>query len=592
MNINQLFKDVLLTLIIFILATPLASAQSKNFTLKGEANADAVRLVWMVKSWPEELEGFYVQRRSIPDNSDWEKLHEEMIFPELSPSKSLASVESASSEQERLKSKLASFIDEGRAGEILQKQYIEDMLSNPNKLRNLGLAFRFDFDVALLNGFGFVDRTLVNGKSFEYGLFLQQAGEISKTPVATFQAAHGSTPDVSLAAEATVKSEGRGKVLAIWAVDTDEYSQKNFRGFNIYRKEDGGREYHRLNDKLIWLSTAKNPEYLTYHDQGLDEEKVYHYAAEPITIFGTKGERLEVKYEPKRLKAFNIPDLKNIKGSSEQGLLFQWNFEQEHERFIKGFLVERKASTTSEYTPVSGLLKPETRNFHDQKIPASGYYFYRLKALKRDGEEVAGPDLMIYYYQQLIPQQPKNLKAEWLDENGRGIVRLVWEKPSDRVTGGFYIYANHPPGEKLARETEIPLISENFYEYPVNDYLRGNWKFAVSAVSKSGDEGKLSDTVTVLVPSKSIPPVNKWNIEVQNGRARLNWQYTSEVADLKGFRIYRDGELMADEQELKRDTRNWVSPALEPGKRYLFEIMAVSSFGLESKKTFDAIMIQ
>ncbi len=99
-------------------------------------------------------------------------------------------------------------------------------------------------------------------------------------------------------------------------------------------------------------------------------------------------------------------------------------------------------------------------------------------------------------------------------------------------------------------------------------------KFCVSAVNGNGTESGLSDTVTVVISNVFLPRPQLSKIETGNDGTLLEWQYP-QVAELKGFRIYRNKQLVANEDVVGRGARSYSFPELSPNVSYEFSIQAV-----------------
>ena len=107
----------------------------------------------------------------------------------------------------------------------------------------------------------------------------------------------------------------------------------------------------------------------------------------------------------------------------------------------------------------------------------------------------------------------------------------------------------------------------------------------MAAVNANGKESLQTNTITVFAPSKTIVPVNNTYLQIIDSKVKITWVYYGEsIPDLAGFRIYQNGELIANEAILTSTTKEWTSIALEKGKKYAFEIVALTTYGVVSEK--------
>ena len=190
-------RRINITGLLFLLSFGVFS-QALDCKLIGEGNGEVVRLKWVASSWPQNLEGFFIKRRSVTNenSSSWTAIHTDIIYPELSVHKSLANVETLASEQKRLNAKLTKMIGEGKARELSRAAFYQEILTNQVQLKNLRIGFVVDYDLALLEGFGLVDRNMAAGQTYEYGLFAKHSDQaVDDKPTDTFTWKYGSRPD-------------------------------------------------------------------------------------------------------------------------------------------------------------------------------------------------------------------------------------------------------------------------------------------------------------------------------------------------------------------------------------------------------------
>jgi len=569
--------------------------QQLQVKLQGEGNGDVVRLKWIPQSWPASLEGFIIKRRS--SGSGWISITASTVYPELSLNKPLENVETLPAEQRRLFQKLTGLINAKRAVEISKEQYKAVVLDKPRGLQNLAISFLVDFDFALLNGFGMIDRKIPRAEIYEYGLFPKyKDSPVAQDPISIFQWKFGDKPNTELTASSDIKRERGNGIIITWSIDTKIFKERNFVGFHIYKRLNDAK-FEKMNQSLILLSVKNNPEYLTQRDTiPVNEKNTYSYAAVPVTQFGTEGTRIEAFFNPALSTAtVTIPKLQHVPGISDANKIdFVWDLVQTNEVAILGFQIERKSDASGSYQLVSEVLPPSTRKFSDMQLSKSGYFFYRLKLIGRDKEMLFSNEVVLFYAHSQILPKPVNVSGKVIDEGGKRFVEIRWEASPDTEaqTKGYAIYVGKPTEETLYEDTRIPLITKNSYRHPIDEYASGEWKFAVVGVSTVNDRSEQSEPVTVFVSTKNVPDVNNRKMQLEGGSVKITWVYSvDDLPDLAGFRIFQNGEMVADEKILGAEKREWTSVPLESGKRYRYEIQAVTRFGVESNKTAGQITV-
>ncbi len=565
-----------------------ANAQTPKYNLMGEGNGNTVKLFWLPNQWEKNVIGFDVQRRAINNGKagNWVTVNSKRILPESDPDKNLEAVEPNEAERQKLRTKLQMRIANGNAKIIPYKDYLDKLRNDTAAIKALLLPFSLDYDFALVNGFGLVDRNIPQAQEYEYGLFPAYSGNANNaTPVATFKWKYGAKPNIQADAKLSFKSSAKQRFLQLQAqVNMQQYKQNQVAGFNIYRKAAAENTYMQINKNGL-IFPGKNGE-LNFYDEAFSANTLYAYAFAPVSYFGTEGARTEIIYDPaKQPKDVTPPVLRNVAlPANAKGVAFAWDYAKADESEITGFVLERMTDAKKGYEAVSANISPAERNYTDNKNLANKtYYKYRLKLQTKSSQPVYSNEILLFYQTETPPPAPKNLSGKWLKENGKYYIQLSWDNKAatDTLTTGYRLYTSFPPDTALFWEGNIPLIKTNNYKYEIVYAKASKYRFAVSAINKNKDESPLSKTVEVLAPTAMMPNIKIWPFTVEQNVVTLNWKY-EDLADLKSFIIYQDGKPVAT---LGKEARSWKSPKLEAGKNYTYELQAVSAYGAESNRS-------
>lgn len=89
-----------------------------------------------------------------------------------------------------------------------------------------------------------------------------------------------------------------------------------------------------------------------------------------------------------------------------------------------------------------------------------------------------------------------------------------------------------------------------------------------------------------ITPADTFPPAKPSSVSVLAGvgSVELSWDRNTE-SDLKSYRVYRSVDGGAFERVIEVDTPAWSDKAVEPGKRYRYQVSAVDQSGNESEKS-------
>jgi hypothetical protein len=581
----------ILFFILFLSISSQLLAQDNNFLLFGEGREDVVRLFWTPKTWPDNLTGFDVKRRVVNNRNkgDWQLLNATVIFPESSLTKDISNVEKNPAQQQRLVEKRQQLITDKTLFEIPNEKYIE-LVKDKNNLIGLSIALGRDYDIALLSGFGLVDRNIPEAKGYEYGLFPRFNDVSVEAPVSTYTWEYGSKPETVVKMEASYKvGKSKKQIEVTWVVDVKSYKEhKTLNGFNIYRKSDNTGT-KKLNDTPIWINTKEDKGILFYKDTDINDSTVYTYSAVPVTIFNTEWSGVEMELNladtPKEIEPPKLDD-KSQGSNSKREFLFEWDFKAENEKFIEGFVMERKKQKDSLFISVSNILPASQRSFIDNQLPApdGNYYHYRLSAVVKEGTNLWSNRILIYNKENKHPTAPRNLSGEIITEGDQKFIALKWEGSGDtNAIKGYKLYSSLPPDTELSWLGNIPLITDTEYKYEIY-YTAGEYNLAVSSINTDGEESDLSPIISIFSPSRFVPAIRDWTIIGEDNKVNFKWKYNEELPDLEGFRIYLNGNLAVDESKLKSDVRQWAY-SLDNSGNYSFEIVAITRFGIESKKS-------
>jgi len=573
-----------LVILFLVLSTGISFSQEEYLFL-GEGREEEVRLFWTpTESWDENLVGFNIKRKST---DEWVKLNTAIIAPGTSDEKDISILGLSNDVVQRLAQKRSDLISAGTLKSI-PTQELKDLMASKNNIESISIMLNSDFDIALIAGFGVIDSNIpkING-SYSYGLFpVYNNGEASE-PVEVFEWKYGSLPNIAVKMEGDAKAnEKRETVELIYKIDTESYKSYDIlNGFNVLRKKEGDEEFERLNSNPIWISLKQNKATLYYKDENADLNETYIYAIAPNTIFNTNGTPVEIKVEPpvEINESIKAPILATPERRESTGKLqLKWQFEPSYEESINGFYVQLKEKDGNVFNNISPLLESNSRSFEYDLPPANDeYYHFRLIAIRKDELELWSNRKIFYNKINTIPGPPQNLQGTVED----GMIKLNWDQPNENANKvvKYNLYTSSPNENSLLREGSLEIITTN-HNYQIYRSKSAVYKFAVSASNAEHQESVLSDTLSITVPSESLPFVNIWPVSKEGASVTLNWKYPEDISDLAGFRLYQNGEIILDQAQINSEQRTLVVSDLEPGQ-YSFELEAISVSGVTSDKS-------
>lgn len=554
--------------ILLLCLSYISTAQVSRFKLYGERNKDKIQLAWIPEEWTDNMKGVIIKRKV--NQSDWQTLSQNMIVPASYIDKDLSNVEPFSSEQERLKNKLKTLIDNQKAKPISDKEYIEEILPDKTKHASIAFIFAIDYDLMLLNGFGFIDREINENTQYEYGLFPANGSEIANEPVATLSMLKDGR-DVNIPMESLAEVVGNNKKLRLhWIFDLQEYREKEIKGFNIYQVI--GEDQTRLNENVIWITSKNDPADLNYIINFPDQESTFK--AVPVSYFGTEGMPNEIHFKPASyLIKIPAPDLSCSSSSTNSKL--SWTISHQYDSLVSQYIVEEYSNGKfNVLEKTSAILREYVIN--DDRSTISKY---RVTAQTVTGKDIWSNECVVSRNKKEIIAAPANLKGEIVQKDGKYFIELSWSY-DDTEDHEFRIYTDGP-GNNLIYDSSLPGEVSSPYLIEIIKSRSEKRKFAVLARNSDRKNSDLSNQVEVLTPSLRLPPVSINSISNEEDGIKIDWRFSDSILDLDGFIILIDNEPVLTENEVNRDLRSFRLDNISKG-RHEVKIIAVTSFNVES----------
>lgn len=485
------------TLVLFFTALVISTcaiAQEQIVNLLAQSSeGKTVKLVWFFNSVKQDVSGFDIKRKD--GLGEWQKLNTAPIMPGISLKKDLTPTGPDNIEASRIKEKLKDLLKSGILQEYNYSSFMAKWKAGDKAIMDIFSLAELDFDVSLISGFGYVDRTVTQKTDYQYGLFEQGTNKL----LAQVNWNYGEIPDLNVVQEITsrvVPGSGRG-IQLMWTADMAKMKAGYVAGFNIYKRGI------RLNDRPIIATEGKDPSVFMWVDKAASTSVTDQYSISAESLFGIEGIIKSYKFNPSEHPAeYKRPLITNLSSQGyyfKDGTVMQWSFPAEYERYIRGFFVE-KDNIPAGYTIVSDLLHPSTRSFLDHTGSQANYYIRaRVVALYNDRSMIYGTERLFNYFPSTEAPKPQNTTIKATTENKRSILIISWDPPvnGDNTTYQYRLYQYDALNDKYVLLADKLPVSTNSYKYTGNGT---NFKFYVAAVNRSGSESIPGDIVTWQMP--------------------------------------------------------------------------------------------
>lgn len=488
------------TLIVFasLLITQVSYAQGDHANLLVQSpDGRTVKLVWFINKWNNDITGFDIKRKE--GLKDWVKLNTEPIMPGVSVKKKFSVVNDDKEEESSLKAKLYKLLSAHMLEEIDNEPFVQQLKSDDKAVQAVSKMITYDYDVALIMGFGFVDHSPKMKTNYQYGVFITGTNRL----LDSVKWNYGQIPDLNAVQEITTRGNaGSNGILLMWRADMDKIRSGDIAGFNVYR------EGIRLNEVPVTMLSSKEPSEFVWNDASANGAVPTQYSVSAQSVFGIEGIIYPYVYDPADhptgYRQSVVNEIIALGFYFKDGINVKWSFPKEDQRFIKGFYIE-KDNMPEGYKRVSGLLDPAARTFTDKSpSPVSGYIRFRVVAEYTDRSNIPGIEKLYSYFPISEPPAPQQTKAAQLLTDKKKIITLTWDSRmnGDSLTESYNVYAFDSINNKYSLANDKQIISGTKYLYPVKDEAQLIQKFYVTAIGRNKHESQPGDTVSVYVTGR------------------------------------------------------------------------------------------
>jgi chitodextrinase len=170
----------------------------------------------------------------------------------------------------------------------------------------------------------------------------------------------------------------------------------------------------------------------------------------------------------------------------------------------------------------------------------------------------------------IAPTTPTGVQAT---VSGQNQIELTWAPATDNASlAGYKVYRD---GGHIG-SSEVTAYSDTVVTQGVT------YSYQVSAVDYVGNESEKSQDVTVNTGDTSAPtiPANLQATVVSSSEIRLTWTASTDDVGVSGYRIYRDGSLIATSTGLI-----YSDTGLSAATSYIYRVAAFDSAGNASSQT-------
>ncbi|HEY6952990.1 MAG TPA: hypothetical protein VI758_11315 [Bacteroidota bacterium] len=461
---------------------------------------------------------------------------------------------------------------------------------NANVLRNAAdeLTNRYGFslfaadnDAVTADGLGlrFVDRAVKDGEEYIYRVFLAKPD--STYTIDTAYAVVNVTAFKLPPPPPEFTAEGLdGQIALRWK----DMPGGGYSGYFLFRSEDGGKTYKRLNQNPfvnVTPESSKEKGVPRYTDTSIVNYRKYRYEVKGVTPFAELGSPASVESYGRDLTAPMAPQIANPVQLDARRVKLTWKLPVIAPD-LAGFVVAKSSNTLGGYRQLlANPLSPDKREYIDTTANDNEPY-YIVGAVDTAGN--VAPSLPVYalMVDSIPPDIPKGLKGAI---DSLGVVRLAWNLGPEPDIIGYRVLRANDPNHEFSQLTPTPWKDTTFVDTVNVLTLTRYVYYRIAAVDKRYNHSGLSPMLALKRPDKIAPePPVFTDVSVSDSLVRLSWaRSTSE--DVQSLVLYRKN---ASDKEWKKlvllrpSEQSYVDREVVQTVTYQYRIEAVDSSGLHS----------
>ena len=398
-------------------------------------------------------------------------------------------------------------------------------------------VYRNGSQVGTSSGTSFSDTGLSEATSYSYrvaatdddGNLSAQCGAVSVTT------ADATAPSVPSNLQGTAASASQ--VDLTWTASTDNLAVA---GYRVYR-----------NGSLVGTTAGTS-----WSDTGLSEATSYSYRVAAIDSTGNESAQCgTVSAATADATAPSVPSNLQGTGASASQVNLTWTASSDNVG-VTGYRVYRSGSLVGTTAGTS---------YSDSGLAEYASYSYTLAAIDAAGNASAQCGAVsVSTLDATAPSVPTNLQGTGASASQ---VNLTWTASSDNVgVTGYRVYRN---GSLVASPAGTSYSDTGLSEY-------ASYSYTVAATDAAGNASVQCGAVSVSTLDATAPsvPANLQATVASTSRIDLTWTASSDNVGVTGYRVYRDGSLVASPAGA-----SYSDTGLSAGTTYSYRVAATDAAG-------------
>ncbi len=382
-------------------------------------------------------------------------------------------------------------------------------------------------------GLRFVDKDVEKDAKYAYRISLAE-----KTDQYTFDTAYlvvdmGSYQKPFKPAGFRFES-GDGSIQLFW----EDKAELAYSGYYVYRSDDDGESYRKMNDMPIVNITPTNANALlqpSFTDTATRNYKKYYYQVRGVTPFAELSDPAQVIAFSRDLEAPKAPEVNKPEQINAQEIELSWEMDEIPDD-LQGFIVSRSNNSIKNYRLLTIDPLPKTTFRFIDDMGGEYEAYYTVAAVDTAGNMAFSLPVMAIRIDSVPPETPTGLTGKI---STSGIVTLSWNKGKEKNLKGYRVLQANDSTHEFVQRTGEVYPDTVFVDKISLQTLTKNVYYRVAAVNNRYQHSKMSAILELERPDVVPPEQAVFNdVFVTDTNVLLKW-YPSTSNDVKMQILFR-----------------------------------------------------
>ncbi len=415
--------------------------------------------------------------------------------------------------------------------------------------RFLTLVFmaEYDFQAALLAGWGWEDQQISDSCSYLYRVFINKPRRTSAdTAVVWIETALRKSFSQPMPPEAVF---GNRSVLLIWNYGT---LSGEYHSYHVERAAFSVDEAENISETIpeerffriteLPLTALTSMQEIFFTDSLEDNQTVYIYRIRGIDSFGREGPPSKSVKGVGMPAEICMPEIISGEFIGRNQVNLSWKLTCESPEEVVSFSIEGREELQDIDSPIVAYISPDAREWTFPVTRESDYWVLTAHTIR--GEKRISLPFLVRQIDSIPPMIPENLLVQ-IDTIG--IAHLSWSPNHENDLRGYRVFRSFTEGDEMSVLTPQILTKHEYMDTLSLKTINQKVYYAVSSVDFRYNESNLSPVFLALKPDK-IPPAEPVFTDYkigEEGQVTISW-ITDETDQATYYLLRKESGSMLD----------------------------------------------